>query len=108
MKRYRVQPSCVVCALVKISSRLIHSPVRLFRHDPTFTLRGGGPGSRAPPKACCCGGPFGAIAEGRLRPWATSVPGRLQPVGFQNSAAAPDLAFYAARSYSLMRPPRTV
>ena len=29
------------------------------------------------------------------------------PVGFQNSATGPDLGFYAARSYSLMRPPRT-
>src|SRR5450631_531054 len=29
------------------------------------------------------------------------------PVGFQNSAAGPGLGFYAARSYSLMRPPRT-
>ena len=29
------------------------------------------------------------------------------PVGFQNSAAGLDLGFYAARSYSLMRPPRT-
>ena len=28
-------------------------------------------------------------------------------VGFQNSASGPDLAVYAARSYSLMRPPRT-
>ncbi len=28
-------------------------------------------------------------------------------LGFQNSAAGPDLGFYAARSYSLMRPPRT-
>jgi hypothetical protein len=28
-------------------------------------------------------------------------------VGFQNSATGPDLGFYAARSYSLMRPPRT-
>src|ERR1022692_3523024 len=27
-------------------------------------------------------------------------------VGFQNSAAGPELGFYAARSYSLMRPPR--
>ena len=27
--------------------------------------------------------------------------------GFQNSATGPDLGFYAARSYSLMRPPRT-
>ena len=32
---------------------------------------------------------------------------RGHPVGFQNSAAGPGLAFYAARSYSLMRPPRT-
>jgi hypothetical protein len=29
------------------------------------------------------------------------------PVGFQNSGIGPDLGFYAARSYSLMRPPRT-
>ena len=29
------------------------------------------------------------------------------PVGFQNSATGPDLGFYAAHSYSLMRPPRT-
>ena len=29
------------------------------------------------------------------------------PVGFQNSAIGLDLGFYAARSYSLMRPPRT-
>ncbi len=28
-------------------------------------------------------------------------------VGFQNSATVFDQAFYAARSYSLMRPPRT-
>jgi len=30
-----------------------------------------------------------------------------EPVGFQNSAIGPELGFYAARSYSLMRPPRT-
>ena len=29
------------------------------------------------------------------------------PVGFQNSPTRLDLGFYAARSYSLMRPPRT-
>jgi hypothetical protein len=29
------------------------------------------------------------------------------PVGFQNSATGADLGFYATRSYSLMRPPRT-
>ena len=28
-------------------------------------------------------------------------------MGFQNSATGLDLGFYAARSYSLMRPPRT-
>ena len=33
--------------------------------------------------------------------------GLLLPPGFQNSAAGPDLGFYAAGSYSLMRPPRT-
>jgi hypothetical protein len=29
------------------------------------------------------------------------------PVRFQNSAIGPDLGFYVARSYSLMRPPST-
>jgi hypothetical protein len=29
------------------------------------------------------------------------------PEGFRNSAISPDLGIYAARSYSLMRPPRT-
>ena len=37
-------------------------------------------------------------------PYSTEVQ---QHVGFQNSATGPDLGFYAARSYSLMRPPRT-
>ena len=32
---------------------------------------------------------------------------RSMRVGFQNSATGPDLDFYVARSYSLMRPPRT-
>jgi hypothetical protein len=42
--------------------------------------------------------------------WVLSVvfPNRARSVGFQNSATSPDLSFYAARSYSLMRPPRTV
>ena len=44
-------------------------------------------------------------ARERDRPGTTSTPH--QPAGFQNSAAGPDLGFYAARSYSLMRPPRT-
>jgi hypothetical protein len=35
----------------------------------------------------------------------SAPPGHL--VGFQNSATGPGLGFYAARSYSLMRPPRT-
>ena len=30
----------------------------------------------------------------------------MRPVGFRNSATGPDLGFYAARLYSLMRPPR--
>jgi hypothetical protein len=33
--------------------------------------------------------------------------GQAMVVGFQNSATGPGLGFYAARSYSLMRPPRT-
>jgi hypothetical protein len=41
-----------------------------------------------------------------LAPGIEVVPVQL-PVGFQNSATALDLALYAARSYSLMRPPRT-
>jgi hypothetical protein len=32
----------------------------------------------------------------------------IRPVGFQKSATGPDLVLYAARSYSLMRAPRTV
>jgi hypothetical protein len=32
---------------------------------------------------------------------------RAGPVGCQNSATASDQGFYTARSYSLMRPPRT-
>jgi hypothetical protein len=36
-----------------------------------------------------------------------TVRAKLGPVGFQNSATRADLGFYAARSYSLMRPPRT-
>src|SRR5262249_21492517 len=32
---------------------------------------------------------------------------RALPVGFQNSATGPGLVFYAARSYSLVRPPGT-
>ncbi len=32
----------------------------------------------------------------------------LPAVGFQNAATGPDLGFQAARSYSLIRPPRTV
>jgi hypothetical protein len=33
--------------------------------------------------------------------------GDYQPAGFQNSATGPGLGFYAARSSSLMTPPRT-
>ena len=45
----------------------------------------------------------------RTRPGDTAgVHGELcRLVGFQNSATSPDLGFYAARSYSLMRPLRT-
>ena len=35
------------------------------------------------------------------------VTAQFERVGFQNSATSPDLGFYAARSYSLMRPLRT-
>jgi uncharacterized protein DUF5753 len=34
------------------------------------------------------------------------LPAVAHPVRFQNSATSPGLGFYAARSYSLMRPPR--
>jgi hypothetical protein len=37
----------------------------------------------------------------------TNLYGSELGVGFQNSATVPDLGFYAARSYSLLRPPRT-
>ena len=46
----------------------------------------------------------GAIVGMRLL---HSRPARRHPVGFQNSATGLDLGFYAARSYSLRRPPRT-
>jgi len=39
-----------------------------------------------------------------LAPFAT---GWIDRVGFQNSATGLDLGFFAARSYSLIRPPRT-
>jgi hypothetical protein len=55
--------------------------------------------------------PAGSGKTVLLRSWLSrqELGGRaaLMPVGFQNSSAAPELAFYAARSYSLMRPPRT-
>jgi hypothetical protein len=56
-----------------------------------------GPGVPASPSA----GQGGLTAE---RIWRTGHPPA--PVGFQNSATGIDLGFYAARSYSLMRPPR--
>jgi hypothetical protein len=43
----------------------------------------------------------------KLAPAKYDTSKRRKPVGFQNSATGPDLGFYAARSYSLMRPPRT-
>ena len=43
---------------------------------------------------------FGDRVENLLDDWADRV-------GFHNSATGYDLGFYAARSYSLMRPPRT-
>jgi len=47
-------------------------------------------------------------AGGAGRDLAAGCPGRRRdPVRFQNSAAGLDLGIYAARSYSLMRPPRT-
>jgi hypothetical protein len=39
--------------------------------------------------------------------WILPHPPLPSPVGFQNSDTGLDLGFYAARSYSLMRPPRT-
>jgi bifunctional non-homologous end joining protein LigD len=50
------------------------------------------------------------VALSGARPDFTLLQRRMRsgrPVGFRNSALGPDLGFYAARSYSLMRPPRT-
>src|SRR5450755_928528 len=52
------------------------------------------------------------LEQGQLRAGMRPLPAREDPhrrgpVGFQNSATGADLGFYAARSYSLMRPPRT-
>ena len=46
-----------------------------------------------------------AVAEHATR--RVRIPGVTLHVGFQKSATGLDLGFYAARSYSLMRPPRT-
>ena len=43
----------------------------------------------------------------KVRSRETPVKKRASAVGCQNSATRADLGFYAARSYSLMRPPRT-
>ncbi len=50
----------------------------------------------------------GALAAaGQHEPAEAAARPITSPVGFQNSATGLDLGFYAARSYSLMRPPRT-
>ena len=46
-------------------------------------------------------------AEWMFRQIADQLWRRQGPAGFQNSATGAELGFYAARSYSLMRPPRT-
>ena len=51
--------------------------------------------------------PAGIPIAATTKPSDTTISTIINPVGFQNSAAGPDLGFYAARSYSLMRPPRT-
>jgi hypothetical protein len=51
--------------------------------------------------------PFVVIAAGRCPFTTDGLLAVAMPVGFQNSATGVDLGFYAARSYSLMRPPRT-
>ena len=51
----------------------------------------------------CC-----PVCGGRLAGWGHALERVVfGPVGFHNSATGVDLGFYAARSYSLMRPPRT-
>lgn len=45
------------------------------------------------------------ITEGMMREFGKEL--ATVRVGFHNSATGLDLGFYAARSYSLMRPPRT-
>jgi hypothetical protein len=66
-------------------------------------IRGAGPGTfldlrRADERP----GPVRLTVLAALEPSLTP-----EPVGFQNSATGLDLGFYAARSYSLRRPPRT-
>jgi hypothetical protein len=50
-----------------------------------------------------------AMARSRRQPLsdAREALGPIGACGFQNSATGPGLVLYAARSYSLMRPPRT-
>jgi hypothetical protein len=55
-------------------------------------------------------GIVGVVAKGLLYLLFIGIvvfPGALLLVGFQNSATGVDLGVYAARRYSLMRPPRT-
>ena len=51
--------------------------------------------------SCTCAGP------GERRTPTAGQDRRPDPAGFQNSATGSDSGFYAARSYSLTRPPRT-
>ena len=58
------------------------------------------------------GGSVGCVAAARLSAddrccVLLRAAGPDYPVGFQKSATGPDMGFYAARSYSLRRPPGT-
>jgi len=66
--------------------------------EERLTERSRGADAPAIPRSCGCPGGAGGTPD-RC--------GGCGPVGFQNSATGPDLGFYAACSYSLMRPPRT-
>ena len=79
---------------------------QVFGPDAGGGAAGGGAGQGLPGGGDDVAGP-GAAGGLAGRPRRRAAGRRSGPVGFRNSAIGPDLGIYAARSYSLMRPPRT-
>jgi hypothetical protein len=80
---------------------------RRSTHQPPVVSRAGrkGPASLSDDPQLSGGGVHG-VGGGEVD-LNHCLQGQQQPVGFQNSATGADLRFQAARSYSLISPPRT-